>query len=194
MTLLTGNKRAALSERGDDCYETPACAIHALMRVEKLPEVIWEPACGPGAIVNVLRAAGHKVHATDLADYGLEDSEHGVDFLFERHPGFHVGAIVTNPPFRLAAEFVSHAMLLGVPKICMLLRLAFYESERRSAILDSGLLARVHVFSRRLPFMHRLGWTGRRNSNSGMAFGWFVWSLDHKGPTTIDRISWESSP
>lgn len=67
-------QRAPLSERGDDLYETPDVAVHALLRVEKLPEVIWEPACGPGRIVNVLRTAGHKVYATDLVNYGLDDS------------------------------------------------------------------------------------------------------------------------
>ena len=43
--------KAALSERGDDLYETPAVAVTALLRPETLPPVVWEPACGPGAIV-----------------------------------------------------------------------------------------------------------------------------------------------
>jgi hypothetical protein len=55
MSLLTGNARAPLTDRGNDLYETPDVAIHALMRAEQLPDVIWEPACGPGRIVNVLR-------------------------------------------------------------------------------------------------------------------------------------------
>jgi hypothetical protein len=47
--------RHSLAARGDDLYETPAEAVHALMRVEHLPLRVWEPACGPGAIVRVLR-------------------------------------------------------------------------------------------------------------------------------------------
>jgi hypothetical protein len=35
-----GAKRSALSERGNDLYEIPACAIRTLMRVETLPRVI----------------------------------------------------------------------------------------------------------------------------------------------------------
>jgi hypothetical protein len=46
--------KAALSERGDDLYETPAVAVTALLERETLPSVVWEPACGPGAIVGVL--------------------------------------------------------------------------------------------------------------------------------------------
>lgn len=194
--LNTGNGKAALKERGDDLYESPPEAVHALLQAEKLPECIWEPACGPGAIVNVLRGAGHRVYATDLVDYGLEDSEHGVDFLMEhQQPGFYIGAIVTNPPFKLAGEFVTHALALGVPKVCMLLRLAFLESERRSAILDGGLLARVHVFKNRLPMMHRAGRGTQvaKTNSSAMAFAWFVWDFSHKGPTEIRRIAWSPS-
>jgi len=72
----------------------------------------------------------------------------------------------------------------------MLLRLAFMESERRTPILDNGHLARVHVFRKRLPMMHRAGWEGRK-ANSGMAFAWFVWDRSHTGPTELNRVSWD---
>jgi len=63
-------QRAPLAERRDDLYETPECATRALLAVESLPQgTVWEPACGPGAIVRVLRAAGHQVYATDLVKY-----------------------------------------------------------------------------------------------------------------------------
>jgi len=191
MVTGTGNARAPLAERGDDLYETPACAVHALMRHEALPTRIWEPACGPGAIVRVLRTAGHEVIATDLVDYHCPDSRGGHDFLMEYCAPDGVQAIVTNPPFKLAGEFVAHARTLA-PKVIMLLRLAFLESDRRSAILDAGDLARVHLFRKRLPMMHRAGWEGRK-ANSGMAFGWFVWDAAHSGPTELRRISWEAA-
>jgi hypothetical protein len=180
----------SFAERQQDLYETPDVAVRALMRVERLPHFIWEPACGPGRIVRVLREAGHKVYATDLIDYGCEDSESRVDFLMTSNRDFSGEAIVTNPPFKLAHQFVIHALTL-CPKVIMLLRLAFYESDRRKAILEGGQLARVHVFSKRLPMMHRAGWEGRKAS-SGMAFAWFVWNRDHKGPTELRRISWSA--
>lgn len=179
--------RHALADRGHDLYETPDIAVRSLVAVEPLPQVIWEPACGPGAIVRVLRSSGHMVYATDLVDYGCPESDGGADFLIARDPSFAVGAIVTNPPFKQAGEFVAHALTLTVPKVCMLLRLAFLESERRSAILDGGLLARVYVFKRRLPMMHRAGWKGPRAS-SAMPFAWFVWEHGHTGPAQLRRI------
>jgi methylase of polypeptide subunit release factors len=104
-------QRAPLSERGDDLYETPAVAVEALLRVEHLPQKIWETACGPGAIVRVLRAAGHEVLASDLVDYGDPTHFYRRDFLMEPLPA-GCEAIVTNPPYKLVEPFVAHALKL----------------------------------------------------------------------------------
>jgi len=175
-------------ERGQDLYETPPCATEALLQVERLPHWLWEPAAGRGAIVSVLRDRGHAVIASDICDYGFP--LHFVrDFLTTTKVPVGVECILTNPPFKLVGPFVAHALDLA-PRVIMLARLALLESERRTAILDRGKLARVHVFKRRLPFMHRDGWTGPRAS-SAIAFAWFVFDRDHPGSTVIDRISWE---
>lgn len=187
----TGNKRAPLADRKDDLYETPEVAVHALLRQEDIPALVWEPACGPGAIVRVLRETGRHVIATDLVDYGCPGQASGRDFLMEREVAEGCEMIVTNPPFKLAGEFAAHALEL-VPRCAMLLRLAFLESEKRRAVLDTGSLARVHVFRKRLPMMHRHGWEGK-HSNSGMAFAWFVWDRAHSGPTELHRVSWEEA-
>jgi hypothetical protein len=71
MTAVTQTAHA-MKERGNDLYETPECAVEALLAVETLPSRIWEPACGPGSIVRVLRRAGHEIFASDLIDYGTQ--------------------------------------------------------------------------------------------------------------------------
>lgn len=182
LNMATGNRVHAISERKDDLYQTPACAVRSLLALEPLPSRIWEPACGPGAIVRELRATGKDVVATDLVDYrdrGLADQIYGVDFLMERQAPQGVSCIVSNPPFKLAEEFVAHALEL-CPHVVMLLRVAFLEglrwhspeSEKRGC--DFGAhLARVTVFCPRLPMMHREDWEGPK-ANSGMAFAWFT--------------------
>jgi len=184
-------EHSTLAERKDDLYETPAVATLALLRVERLPHRLWEPAAGRGAIVKVLRSAGHEVLASDLVDYGEPSHFSRRDFLFEKLPD-GCEAIVTNPPFKLAQQFVAHALDL-CPFVVMLLRLAFLESERRTDILEHRGLARVHIFRRRLPMMHRDGWTGKRVEAGGIAFAWFVWDRAHTGPATIHRLSWETA-
>ena len=181
-----GSGQHTYADREQDCYETPPEAVEALLKVEQLPHDIWEPACGPGSIVRVLRAHGHEVVATDLHDYNFGVAE--IDFL---SGGFIPvgGAIVTNPPYQLAQRFVEQALKL-CPRVIMLLRLAFLESTKRTHILEHSGLARIHVFRNRLPMMHRRGWNGPKAS-SAIPFAWFVWERGYKGPTTIDRISWE---
>ena len=109
---LQGRERSALATRGDDLYETPPEAVRALLRVEPLPQRIWEPCAGRGAIVRELAAAGHEVCAMDLVAYEGADPgiESGIDFLMEHRapPGF--ACIVTNPPFKLADAFIRHGL------------------------------------------------------------------------------------
>jgi hypothetical protein len=177
-----------LKDRKDDCYETPPEAVHALLRAEQVPNTVWEPACGPGAIVNVLRATGRVVHASDLRDYGLEDSQSGVDFLMEWRTPPGTETILTNAPNKLATEFAEHALRL-CPRVMLLQPVQWLGAEKRTRIFDKGTLARVHVFKRRLPMMHRLGWSGRKNS-SQIYYAWFVWNRGHTGPTILHRIDY----
>ena len=188
MNLSTGagTARSTLKVRTHDLYETPPVAVHGLLAVETLPHEIWEPACGPGAIVNVLRAAGHAVHATDLNPWGCPDSASGRDFLMEREAP--CDCILTNPPFKLAGEFAEHALTL-VTRVYFLLRLSFLESARRTDLLESGHLARVLLFRERLPMMHRHDFEGSKIGNSAQPFAWFVWDKGYSGPTEVRRIS-----
>jgi hypothetical protein len=193
--LATQSRRHALTERGNDLYETPPEATLALLRVERLPHRIWEPACGRGAIVTVLRAAGHDVVASDIEDYGIPITAPGYwgrDFFLEHSAPPGTQLILSNPPYRDAAAFVRHALKL-CPRVIFLLRLAFLESTSRTDILEGGKLARIHVFRNRLPMMHRDGWAGPRATNA-IPFAWFCWDAAHSGPPTLHRISWERAP
>jgi hypothetical protein len=161
-----------------------------LLAVEAVPHVIWEPACGDGAIVRVLRDRGHIVHATDLVDYGLENSESRVDFLMELRAPAGTQAILTNPPNKLASEFAAHALQL-CPRVMLLQPITFLGSAKRAHLFDGGALARVHVIARRLPMMHRHGWEGPKAS-SQVVYAWFVWDRDHHGATILGRVDWRS--
>jgi hypothetical protein len=186
--------RHAQEDRGLDFYQTPPCATQALLRAERLPHGLWEPHCGYGAIAEVLLDAGHAVYATDVEYRGYAHQLHSIDFLKTRRAPVNVDGIVMNPPFAYAAMHIQHALTL-CPYVCALLRLTFMEAGNETTAagrarlwcLDSGYLARVHVFTRRLPMMHREGWTGKK-STSTTAYAWFVFDGDHCGPTTIDRI------
>ena len=44
---VAGVARGTLAERRHDLYETSPAAVEALLRVEDVPSLVWEPACGP---------------------------------------------------------------------------------------------------------------------------------------------------
>ncbi len=199
---ILGKHRTPNEERGDDLYETSPVAVEALIKNVSLPPKIWEPACGKSCnIVNTLRKAGHTVIATDLINYhwSLDNVENkwssdlfaqgNVDFLKMKNVP-KVDAIITNPPFKYALEFVKRAREV-CPLTFMLLRLAFIESVKRNDILDTGDLKQILVFRNRLPMMHLDSFKGNKNNSSAMAFAWFIWDRSYNGPTVIKRISWE---
>lgn len=185
-----GAIRHALKDRRDDLYETHPVATRTLLRHEAtLGQVIWEPACGPGAMVTVLREAGKTVIATDLVDYGCPDSSAGVDFLMESRAPEGAQSIVTNPPFKLMDAFVRHGLRL-CPTVVVLGRLAYLEGACR-ADLHTTHLERVWVGIERLPMMHRHGHAGSRTANSAMPFAWFVFrARKTSGPATLRHVSW----
>lgn len=188
-SLSTGALRHPLKDRKDDCYETPLEAVQTLLRVEGVPDVVWEPACGPGAIVRPLREAGHAVVATDLVDYGCEGSLHGVDFLMEHRAPAGVSTIVTNPPYKLANEFTRKGLEL-CDTVILLLRLAYLEGAGRSDLIDNHL-ERVWLGRERLPMMHRHGWDGPKVGNAAMPFAWFVFQRVRTSPVIqLQRMSW----
>lgn len=190
--MVAGVGTHTLAERGDDFYATPKCAVDSLLAIERkwLPRgTIWEPACGDGAIVMPLRAAGWKVEATDLIDRGCPDSLAGLDFVRDGRSPRNIAGVITNPPFKLAKEFVDRA-LMDAPYVAMLLRLSFLEGGKRHFWFEHGSLARVHVSSRRLPMMHRDGWAGPK-AGSAVCHAWFVWDKRHEGRPVIQWFDWK---
>jgi hypothetical protein len=177
--VTAGNHRGPASERGLEQFGTPPCATEALLDSLVLPRILWDPCAGEGYIAQVLSQRGHHVYANDLAT-------DGVDFLQRVQAPHGVGAIVTNPPFSLAADFVRQGLTL-VQLVIILERIQFLESDERTDILEGGKLARVLVFSNRVPRMHRADWTGKRASPA-MCLAWFVFDRGHRGPTTIERV------
>jgi hypothetical protein len=197
-----GTRMHAHEQRGADLYETPPEATQALIDAcPWLPQCLWEPACGPGAMVKVLRDSGRDVVATDLVDYGdrmCPESEPGLDFLemqgvprpfdcsgdwWNRLPR----AIVTNPPFSLADKFVRHGLTL-CDTVVVLQRLVALEGKRRSDLID-GHLVEVLPFIERLPMLHRDGWDGPKIDSGAVPYAWFWFSRHKRGPTVLRRIS-----
>lgn len=169
-----------------DFYPTPPEVTRALLRVEPFfpGQYIWEPACGNGAMSEVLKSTGLVVYSSDLNDHGYGGT--GMDFL-DMDSKLPDTVIVTNPPFKLASEFIDHAINdLHVEKLCLLMKLSALEGSRRARLLEETGLSRVWVFRNRI----QLTRNGEAMRGGGMiAFAWFVWDKDCEGKPEIGWIS-----
>ena len=161
-----------------DFYPTPPSATEALLERETFGRDVWEPACGDGAISKVLKREGYKVISSDIVDRGYGRVE---DFLRSKR---RTENIVTNPPYKLAEEFIRKALAVTTNKVAMLLRLTFLESQQRYRLFRETPLESVYVFSRRLS-MPQGG--AERLSSGAVAYAWFVWRHGHRGEP---RIRW----
>lgn len=153
------------SRHPSDYYQTPREATWALLQVAHIigmPRSIWECACGAGDISRELKDAGMSVISTDIE---LRGYGHRRDFLTTRH--MRAQGIVTNPPFRLAVEFIMHARSLDVEFLALLLKATFWHAAERKVLFDRWPPVFVIPLAWRLDFANKGAPT--------MECAWFIW-------------------
>lgn len=183
---LGASNHAAGERPREDYYATHPDMVRDLLNAgAPLRERVWEPACGAGHIVNVLRARGYEVYATDIVDRGCPDSQLW-DFLweFECNPAGDVD-IITNPPYATALEFVQRALAYVQPvaNVWMLLRLQFLEGKARRHLYDVAPPADVWVFSERRTCAKNGDFS--KTEGGAIAYAWFHWIKGHSENCTI---------
>jgi hypothetical protein len=164
---------ATHERKPSDFYPTPPDVTQALIDAAGLssrPLRIWEPACGDGAMSKVLAANGHQVHSTDLREdsgFGLG----GIDFLdpLEAPWGGEPDAIITNPPFTLAEEFI-RAAIRRAPLVAMLLKSNYWHTQRGLALYHSHPPTMEYKLTWRPAFL-----SAERGDNPIMDCSWCVW-------------------
>lgn len=181
---MATNRRVVTAEQVD-IYATPAWATHALMKNEKFEGSICEPACGDGAMCEVLLQYNKDVIASDLFDHGYGYT--GEDFL-DLSPDTQYDNVITNPPYNIADKFVLKALQTAKKKTAMLVRLAYLEGQTRfKTIYNVNPPSRVWVFSERITFYKK----GAKVKGSGTtAYCWAVWdSEDTSGKTELKWLA-----
>ncbi len=174
--------------RDRENYPTPPEMTEALLRREQLGKRVWEPACGVGAMAEVIKANGYDVIASDkYDDYGYGYQNNFVDPLprnkllvrdttgcKSRRSIANIDSIVTNPPFSLAPQFILRALEIVPYKVAMLLPITFLEGEERYQLLFRHCPPNaIHFFVGRYSMYPQ----GEENRGNGrIAFAWFVWT------------------
>jgi hypothetical protein len=169
-------------------WGTRALCEHVLGRSASFDSV-WEPACNRGYMTRPLAEYFKVVHASDVHDYG---SSHWLaDFLFPTSfPNGRFDApewIITNPPFRLAEQFIERACSIATVGVAMLVRSVFIESVGRYERLFRERPPTIAAqFVERLPMVK-----GRmdRTASTATAYCWLVWKI-RKSVQDSTRLVW----
>jgi hypothetical protein len=156
-----------------DFHPTPEHVTKALIARERFRGLILEPASGDGAIIRVLRKAGHTVMGTDIVE--------GEDFLKARKV---VANVVTNPPYSdgMAEKFCRHALAIAKSKVAMLLPMWFLEGVQRHDLFAGHPLKAIYVFSRRPKFGEH------QECHAPFGTFWAVWDKGYRGKPRIEWI------
>jgi hypothetical protein len=173
-------RSSGYDRRPGDFYATPGWVTECLVgHVRAKPGSLWEPACGEGHMVQVLK---------DEFLVLSSDIDGGVDFLKTTElPNQGVRGIITNPPYNQAEEFCMHALALTAPVrgfVAMLLRCDFDHAKSRGHLFRD-----CPAFSKKIVLTRRIVWfveeDGKPKASPSFNHAWYVWDHQHSGPPTI---------
>ena len=173
-TILSN--RSAVDRNKTDFYATPHEVTVALLDFLESKELInpgcfiWEPACGSGAMENVMLDRGYTVLGTDL--HPQIPGRYRVDFLRSNRPD--CDWIITNPPFSKATEFIIHALELGKP-CAFLLKSQFWHAKSRLDLFRENPPSYVLPLTWRPDFLY-----GAKSGSPTMECLWTVWAGGHE--------------
>ena len=170
-----------------DDFPTPPWATRALLEYiigenDLRSQSCLEPACGAGHMAKVLEEYFREVRYSDAYEYGYGPVR---DFLTYPYETNAVDWVITNPPFRLAEEFVLRALQVAKHGVAILARTVFLESSGRyNRIFRERPPSKFAQFVERVPMVK-----GRLDKNASTATGyaWLVWEKDR---TVLPTLMW----
>lgn len=197
MKNWTGNNKSVYTRLGasnhaindrveNDYYATEPKAAELLLDVEPELDNIWECACGAGHLAEVFRKTGKLKLATDIVNRGYGDDIR--DFLGKNIGGYS-GDIVTNPPYKLAKDFILKALSIieNGRKVCMFMKLTFLEGKERKKLFVKYPPKKVYVCSGRVNCCRNGEF--EKYKSTAIAYAWFVWEKGFTGKPIIEWIN-----
>jgi hypothetical protein len=159
-----------------DNFPTPPWATRALMEHVVVGHGPFgnlsclEPACGVGHMAEPLKEYFGEVSAKDIHGYGYGQV---ADFLSSPLEANSVDWVITNPPFRLAEQFITRGLMAARCGVAMLTRTVFIESVGRyQRLFEHNPPTKFAQFTERVPMVK-----GRLDAKASTATGyaWLVW-------------------
>lgn len=189
---LGASNHTAKEREVNDFYATDPIAVDKLLSQFQLPHHIWECACGCGHLSKRLEELGYKVYSSDIVDREYGDI---ADFLKCTIPPFmprQQFAILTNPPYKYATEFIIKALELldeGGLAVFLLKTTALEGKKRYERIYRTSPPKYIFQFTERLLCAKNGDFEGmRKGGGSAVSYAWFVWQKGYCGETVVKWI------
>ena len=181
--VLGASNHSSLTREVNDYYATDPKAVELLLEKEKFSINLLEPSCGEGHISKVLSEHGYNVTSSDLISRGFGNTQDFFDYKYFN------GNIITNPPYKVALDFVKHSLEI-IPdgnKVAMFLKIQFLESKSRRIFFDEFPPKKIYVASSRL--ICAMNGEFDKYKSSAACYAWFIWEKGYTGKPEIDWIN-----
>lgn len=176
----------------NDYYATDPKAVTMLLsKYDIFGQEILEPCVGGGMIadtINSFYTNKRNITALDIIDRGYPNTI-VQDFLtWETNNKYD--AIITNPPYSLAKEFIEKGLTLlnNNGQMAMFLKIQFLEGQKREELFNKYPPKYVYVFRNRMATWNNGQSldpnTGKKWATT-MCHAWFIWEKDSKTEPVI---------
>ena len=184
----SGAKSAETYERqAEDWYVEPEWCAELLLAAVEFTGPIYDPAMGGGNILNVCDRHKYMCFGSDVIDRGSSKFRGVRDFCNLDWPNIDkmVANIVTNPPYKLAQQFIERAFAIADEKVAVLVQLGFLASQKRKReLFDVRPPTRTLILSRRPSMPPGSQYDPEKEARGGTVdYCWLVWDL-----TTDERF------
>lgn len=190
---MQNTSHAVMSQRTEaidslDDFPTPPWATRALFehvlddKSSLLEMSCLEPACGRGYMSKPLSEYFGSVTSSDAHHYGYSEAR---DYLALPYEAQAFDWVVTNPPFRLAEQFVKQSLRVARRGVAVLARTVFLEScGRYNSLFRDRPPTKFAQFVERVPMVK-----GRvdRKASTATGYAWLLWEKTAKG---APRLMW----
>jgi hypothetical protein len=164
--------------RERDFYPTPEDATKVIFdtatELELVPEnmTVWEPACGDGAMSNVLATKFKKVINSDIVP--LMENAYKANFYTEE-PKEHVDWIITNPPYGEEADkFIERMLYFVQDHKCYASILA--RNELDCAKGRNKFFGASPLFREKRILLWRPRWIADSTGSPRHNYAWYTWA------------------
>lgn len=159
-----------------DFFSTPPLTTLALFTTGiNFNHSIFEPACGTGAISEIVSQFGYDVLSKDVHNYGYEYHASSENFLETTEPKGRYD-IITNPPYSIHLQWIEKSLQMAKRYVALLFPLVYLPPANKREFYTNSYGFEVYLLGWRSKFIM----PGQTEPSGMKDYAWFVWDKTKK--------------